>query len=1809
MGWEIEAMRAGVVVHKPTILNLQIYSPGFDPKDYRRKDGEEEVGDERYDRGRGRLEAVFRLFGPDGSLLSEQTYGLEPHRWVQFFRGLVEPGVYRLESRFYGLGKNAFRYRIQTSVPQAAELLVDPVLQLYDVRKQHQRAVQTNVRSFEWLTPFALEVSPGALPLQVGFYDEDGFGEMEARVQLPDGRTEQRAVSGDRAWAYYTVQQPGRFVFGFRQRYTAAQHSNTIGFRVEGCMEVGKEVFRVVPPRPVKTSVVDPEGRPLDLPLAQEGDGIRTVRLPGLPQGYRLVRTEVRGGEALDQETARFGCAGGEVRFVVAELPPPPAPQPQASLELEAVLVLPGGEQPIDLRVQVGEQAVTLSQGKASLRLPPGDFSLSTQLLGARIEGPRSVRLEDGQTQRVRFRVYPEVRLTLEASPTRLRVGEQTTLVARASTVFAQLLPADVELELPPCLEPLGPTRVTAPVARERTVTLSVPARATCKGELEVKAALSPWQQQARVGLVVIQPAVFTLRKEALTPRAAVGETARYRLEVANVGDEAGRVRLQDSLAPGLEGEPLDQTLTLAPGERRAFEVTARIGLEAPETLVNTARLLDPGGGRLAEAQAGVQVLRPLPRLARTLDRRVVVPGEQVTVRLEVRNAGQAPLRYTLEDAYPEWLEVAAPPRYSGTLAPGEAATHTYTARVRFGPAAEGGFLAQLSSNGGGLTAPDRLRRVLLPLEKAVAPARVLVGGEARFTIRLGNPTDHPLEVVLRESPDEGLKMRLPEELRYSLQPGEVRVLELEGQAGRVGLLENQVVALVDGAPASFPAKAALTALPLLDPLRYSTVRLDFKVEAGTDGAFGQGLLMTHLPPQGARYEPGSARLDGRPIPDPRIDAAGRLFFELPYQAQGVLSYQLRHREPLGALEAPTLTLWLGEREVYLQGRIGRAEYARTQGLVVQGREGFIQEPLPGTVFRVDKARVVLQMPLGLEARLVVNDEVVEARHLGQATYDGEAGAQRLEYYGVPLRPGRNLIEARTPAGADRVEVFLVGSPTRLAVRPLRLLADGRSPLELEVLALDAMDLPSGFGPLTVETSSEPLDEDAFPGLSGHQLLLRDGRAVLRLKPMAAPASLRLRLAFGELLQEAGFFVVGQQNRLWQFQASLGVRLGEVLEVFGLGRGYLETPLGEGVLRGALDAALRSNQGALEVRTGLKQQPDPTGRFPLTGAGTEPTLPLRSDDPVALRYDQPGFSLGYFADKLGVFGLPPLPQGTALRLETRDDLALQGFVGWLPVDSRTEVIVPDGTRFYRLFHPAEAGSEQVFLQVGATERRLERLRDYVLDAPSGILTLAQPLWPSAPDFQPVRLRVVYAPLGGGRELGYGAGARWKLDRFSVGVGAAFLPQSGWHYGAEASYQVAGFGLKASYSLAPQSAERLALELSGKNGPLESSANLTYQGKLQGQAQVSYNLSEVDKISLEHQASDANRSGLLYTRRLGSVFSIGGGLGYTWETAALSGLGRLGLSSGALSTELTHAQPLGLMQSATTRLRSTYAFDEGLSAEADLTQTWGLGFSGSIGLKQKLGTTNLAIAYQLPGASGEGNRARFGLEAPLPLSERWSLNASAGYERSLSSGQDQAALGLALRYRAEGFSATLGGEAALASQPKVVLRAGAAGQLDAQQTLSLDATYQLLPTPEGRFTLAYALQGREGSLLSYHRLLSGAELVLEGALAASYHPGHALQLRPNLAYRLKPGDPEGHTYQLGLGANYYLTEWLGLGAAVYHQLQPGTQTSATAYSIEASFRLLEGLWLNLGYTFGGFTGLTPDTAPGLYLRLDFLGGGW
>ncbi|WP_243095493.1 hypothetical protein [Thermus thalpophilus] len=683
-----------------------------------------------------------------------------------------------------------------------------------------------------------------------------------------------------------------------------------------------------------------------------------------------------------------------------------------------------------------------------------------------------------------------------------------------------------------------------------------------------------------------------------------------------------------------------------------------------------------------------------------------------------------------------------------------------------------------------------------------------------------------------------------------------------------------------------------------------------------------------------------------------------------------------------------------------------------------------------------------------------------------------------------------------------------------------------------------------------------------------------------------------MRARFNELQTQARFFAGERKEGLWLAQGSVGVALGrsvtglrlEDLRLFGLARAYAEGPILSG-----------QGQLALDTTGGLGKELA-QDRFPVTGAATEAKRPLTSDDPIAFRYDQAEFSLSYERASLGA----ALPEATALRLSTRGEARLEGFLALLPRDEVEEVIVPDGTAFYRLSQRPKPGSLTLTLVEGARETPLAAGKDYAVDE-LGNLQLSRPLFPTTPDLAPVYLLARYAPADAPRDLlAYGLGAVYEKEGFRFGLSAAHL--GAWRFGAEAGYEGEGnrLSLKGTYAdgrfgLAFGAEARLgAFRL---RGDLRADDLRQGMAALQGQARLAYEEGPLG-VALEH-TTPAQTSLLLEYRP--KPFTLGAGLGYLWGDGAWALLGRAGYEEGRAKLLLTHTQPFSVGR-AITRLDAAWPLDPNLSLEGGLGYTWGEGVFGTLGLRQRLGDANLALAYELPTASGEGNRARFGLEAPFPLTERLSLNLSAGLERRFSTGETLTAFGFAARYKAADFVATLGAETSLGEEAKLVLRGGAAGSLDEENTLSADFAYQVLPEARARFTVAYALFASQVNVLTYHRLTWEAEPVLEGEALLAYHqPG--FQLRPGFAYRLKPQDPAANTYQLGLGANLYLTERFGLGGALYYVFQPGTGTDRLVYSVEGSLRALDGLWLNLGYGFGESL-LQPE---GLYLRLDFFGG--
>ncbi|WP_051946777.1 hypothetical protein [Thermus amyloliquefaciens] len=1766
LGWELEGFEIWLVPQAQT-GRIVLYSPGLDPEDYRSAlKGKAELGDERYDRGLGTIRTVFQLY-QGSKLLKEMEFGVEPHREVVFFEGPLTGEPLLLRTRMEGLGKNAFLIRSQGFTPY-----LDGQIQVVDVRygasPTFRQLPGERGQFVELFSLLAKEV-----PLTLAFYDEDGPEELLSRVVEPDGRAVDRKVSGDREWAEYTLRLPGLYRFLFTQPPLAKQYSNTLALRVGACVRVGETYLEAVPPGPREVRVEDPQGNtlPLNPSVSQSG-----LVLLDLPAGYRVLEVRTRGAVIPEGERWRIGCPGGEVVYVVEP--------PRAELQVQVILDLPGEERPGEAQVEVGQEARRVV-GQALFSLPPGVYPLRAWAEGASVEGPKEVRLLPGGRAVAVFRLRPRVELSLTPETQRHPQGDAARLVLRATTPYPGLLPAELLLELPPELEPLGPTRITGPLAQGRPLELVVEAKGPA-GTYAVQGRLEPYGLRASGSVEFYRKASFTLKKEALTSKVAQGEEARFRLTVVNEGDEAGVVRLRDLGGPGLVGQGLDQTVRLEARQGRSYEVAFKATGEG--VLVNRAELLSPEGEALYRAEASVEVLLPKPDLARELRFRRYLPGEEVQHRLVVRNLGEAPMPYVLRDVCPDFLEPNEA-RFEGVLPPGGERVHTYSARVRFGPEAEGVCQAVLEARGERLTAEVALARVLLALKKEARPDRVLEGGEATFFLTVSNPADHAVRVRLLDTPAKGLPME-GLDMELPLEAGESRTFELPVKAVPTGVHLNRASAFLGETPAAFPAEASLAGLPLLVPERLSEVRLPYRVEAPQ----GEGLLVALPLPEGATYVPGSAQLSGLPLEDPLVYSENGkevLYWRLPFSQEGEVRLLLRHERALPPLGAPGLTLIAGGREVALQGTASLEAYRKAKPLSVH-RVGVIREPRDGQVFRErDAITVVLEGPLG-PLTLRVNGEEVGKERLGKAELDEGRGWQRLEYYGVPLRVGRNVLEVAGVA-QDRVEVFRAGNPVRLRLSLLEAKVDGRTPIKVLVEALDENGLPAGFGPLTLETDLEPLNPDAFLDISGYQILLKDGRAELLLKPLPAPREFGVRAEFNRIQAQARFFAGEGQEGLWLAQGSVGVVLGnmqsgfslEAPRLFGLARAYAEGPLLEGRGQLALDTA-----GGLATKPSLE-------RFPITGAATEAQRPLTSDDPIAFRYDQEAFSITYERAPLGA----GLPEATALRFSTRGATQLQAFLGLLPRERVQERILPDGTSYYRLSQPAKPGTLSLLLVEGAKETRLVEGKDFVVDE-LGNLQLSRPLFPTTPGLAPVYLLAEYAPLSAPRDLlAYGLSATHEEGGVRFGVSAAYL--GAWRYGLEAGYAQGAdrLGLSLGYA---EDRFRLAFGAEARLGAFRLKGDLRTEdlsqglAGVQGQARLAYEEEGVPLgVALEH-ATPAQTALLLEYRP--KPFTVGAGLGYLWTENAWAFLGRAGYEEGGAKALLTHTQAFGFGK-ALSRLDATLPLDPNLSLEAGLLYTWGEGLSGTLGLRQKLAGANLALSYQLPTASGEGNRARFGLEAPWPLTDTLSLNLTAGLERNLNTGQGLTAFGLAARYQTKALSATLGGEVSLEEEAKLVLKGGVAGSLDQENTLAADFLYRPLEG-KGRFSVAYALFAPEWNLLTYHRFLAEAEPLWEGELALAYHQP-AFQIRPGFAYRIKPQDALANTYQVSLGGNLYLGRTLGLGGALYYLFQPRTGGDRLAYSVEGSLRVLEGLWVNLGYSFGE-TLLQPE---GLYLRLDFFGG--
>jgi len=218
LGWPA-TLQLVLTVKEETKLSLDLYSPGFDPSDYRAMN---EMGDERYDGGDWPLITSYELLTENGEVLARKEYGLEEHRWSVLYQGRLPAGNYYLNARLSGNAKNTVLFRVAGAGGRAE--LVSPPGSLLTFNVHH-------VHGFDWQEAFAVEVAAGA-PLRVGIYDGDGPDELRIRWFKPSGEVVELTPSGNNEWLEVDLEEAGEHRFDLLQPGGAVQVTNTVGFMV-----------------------------------------------------------------------------------------------------------------------------------------------------------------------------------------------------------------------------------------------------------------------------------------------------------------------------------------------------------------------------------------------------------------------------------------------------------------------------------------------------------------------------------------------------------------------------------------------------------------------------------------------------------------------------------------------------------------------------------------------------------------------------------------------------------------------------------------------------------------------------------------------------------------------------------------------------------------------------------------------------------------------------------------------------------------------------------------------------------------------------------------------------------------------------------------------------------------------------------------------------------------------------------------------------------------------------------------------------------------------------------------------------------------------------------------------------------------------------------------------------------------------------------------------------------------------------------------------------------------------------------------
>ncbi|MFC4639127.1 DUF11 domain-containing protein [Deinococcus hohokamensis] len=1274
------------------------------------------------------------------------------------------------------------------------------------------------------------------------------------------------------------------------------------------------------------------------------------------------------------------------------------------------------------------------------------------------------------------------------------------------------------------------------------------------------------------------------------------------------------------------------QTLTTASG---TFPVTAAQVTGAEVSV--PASVTVPRGG---VGQARVQV-RPQVALSLQADKAAVCLGDTLTLTARATTAygGALPLDLSLES--PATAQVQGQTQRSGTLSaaqPGEV-------RVQVTPTQAGplSFTARLSpwDQAQQVQVEVLPARTSLQLSRAALP-ETPVGQTVEVRFELTNTAAQAVPFTLRDEPGEGLEALDPTTFEGTLNPGETRSLSYRARVAQSGDAALKATLDTPACPAPQLVTGRVQGVnPAPEPQstdalapaaqRTSVMTLPFDAPGGSID-----VVIAHSLPEGATLIPGSSQLDGQALPDPKQGPSGTLYWVVPTTVdrqnvtRGVVTYEVQHEAPLGTLAAPSLlSRFPGDRHETIAGRIDLADLSAAQRVTTQAvateNDGAIKLPLQGAQIRVrDRVSIVVESPLDQPSpSLTIDGRLVGSDQIGQTTEDPGRGVRRLTYVGVPLEIGPNVIRW----GSDSITVYRVGDTRQVEVKPVQLVADGSTPLRLVVRTLDAYGHVTPQDSVTVRTNLEV--RGLTRGSSGgYEVRLTDGEGVLELQPQSSPTTLKLDVVQGEAVKHYTYEVKPDDHRVGVglLSATVGLDGNFSLQddVTWQARATYEGPLAGGKLYVAAD------------KDGLPTDRNTLQRYATYGDTSVESVPLQGIDPVAFTYDHPEFRLQYRRTSLPISVLPVGEQLTALTAYSKSNPQVSGFVAMVPSDRVSgERLTPERTRLLRLAHGNIAeGSETlelVTLERG-TGKELGRVAlvrnvDYQLDPATGIITLARALDPVDAQLNDLVVLASYRLNSAmdQRELAYGAQVQHTGQNFTVGAAAVKLDDA-LTLGARATYDngttradgllaySGGFQASADFGThlgRSTLSARVRYQDEGYAGLAPFTAGLTAAASWQAPLTDRFSAS----VDAEYHAPSGEASGGSVVAGVNyrqAPFSVGAGLKAAYGD--VSGLGAVvsaGYHQGAVDVDVNHTQPLSGNLSPETTLATRYKLNDHLSLGFTDKLTWGVGHAAALTLDSMVGNVNYAAAYELPGASGQGNRARFGVSTNLTLTSNLTAGLHASTTYSVGSGTLEAGAGTDLLYKNDTYAATAGTDVTYGAQGfGVVVRAGISGSLTPNLNLTADGLVEFGAGKNGqRAALGYAYRGRNfnslGTVRYVNGTLAGGQPELSSNLSAEYRQSN-YAVRGALDTRTLLLDTSSFTAQASLSGTYYLSDRLGVGAWGRMITQPATQTTEFGYGLEGSFRALPGTWLTAGYNFKGFDGIGTGavyTKQGAYLRLD------